>query len=158
MRETKSGTLLTYVIAIVIPVAVGMLSAFLTSDNMMIFSELNKPPLAPPAWLFPVAWTILYVLMGFASARIILSGHSNAMKIIAVYVVQLIFNFFWSIVFFHFSMYWFAAVWLFVMWLLILAFIKMSVKVDAVAAACFIPYALWCTFAMYLNLGVAILN
>ena len=51
MGETKNGTMLTYVVAIVIPLAVGMLSAFLTSNNMMIFAELNKPPLAPPAWL-----------------------------------------------------------------------------------------------------------
>ena len=158
MGETRNRTMLIYVVAIIIPVAVGILSAFLTGNNMMIFAELNKPPLAPPAWLFPVAWTILYVLMGLASARICLSGHPSTMKIMAVYVVQLIFNFFWSIIFFNFSMYWIATAWLLVMWLLILTFIKMSVGVDIVAVVCFIPYAIWCTFAMYLNIGVAVLN
>ena len=54
-------------LAVAIPLAVGGLSALLTMDNMVMFDAVNKPPLAPPKWLFPAAWTVLYVLMGIAS-------------------------------------------------------------------------------------------
>lgn len=149
---------ITYVICIAIPVAAGIISAFFTSNNMMIFAELNKPPLAPPAWLFPVAWTVLYILMGIASARVVLSGHEKTTQLIELYFAQLVLNFLWSIIFFNLSMYYFAAIWLFVMWLLIVIFTVKSRKVDMVAFCCFIPYVLWCTFALYLNIGVAMLN
>jgi len=52
---------------IALPVVVGLIASALTGDAMTSFGNLNQPPLAPPAWLFPVAWTILYILMGVAS-------------------------------------------------------------------------------------------
>jgi len=55
------------IISILIPLAVGGLSALLTSGSMQDFAAINKPPLSPPAWLFPVVWTILFILMGIAS-------------------------------------------------------------------------------------------
>ncbi len=149
---------LTYAISIIIPLAVGMISAALSRNNMAVFAEINKPPLAPPGWLFPVAWTILYILMGIACARIFLSGDPSSRTILIVYGLQLFFNFFWCIFFFNMGKYWFSATWLLVMWILILVFILMSRKVDMIACACFVPYIVWSTFAMYLNVGVALLN
>lgn len=158
MGESKVRTTVTYIVGIIIPVVVGFVSAALTSNNMRIFAELNKPPMSPPAWLFPVAWTVLYVLMGIASARIVLIKGDDSKKLLVVYAFQLVFNFFWCILFFNLSNYWLAAAWLLVMWILVFMFTFISRKVDRIACICFVPYIIWCTFAMYLNIGVALLN
>lgn len=78
--------------AISIPLAVGGLSALLTGDGMQSFQTVNQPPLSPPAWLFPLVWTILYILMGIASYLVV--GKEGSSKALTLYAVQLIFNFF----------------------------------------------------------------
>ena len=149
---------------IFLPLMVGLVSSALTGDAMMTFGKLNQPPLAPPAWLFPVAWTILYILMGVASYLIYrLNPKTKAEKKIQtaeliIYFVQLFFNFMWTIFFFRLEMRWFAFGWLIVMWLMILALICMCAKNRKAAAWCLVPYLLWCTFASYLNIMIAILN
>ena len=109
------------VLCIAIPLAIGSLSGFLTSESMEMFSSINKPPLSPPAILFPIVWTILYILMGIASYLILTSGQEkNRIKnALTVYSLQLIFNFFWSIWFFNFGWYLFAFAWLIILWILI---------------------------------------
>lgn len=154
------------IIAIIISLLVGGLSAFLTKDAMMVFDNIKKPPLAPPGILFPIVWSILYILMGCASYLIQnidvtkLNAEQVTLRknVLIVYVVQLIFNFFWSIIFFKFSMYKFAFVWLVVLWILIFVFIKKALKVNKVAAYLMFPYLLWVTFAGYLNIMIAVLN
>ena len=116
----KKINVVKLIIAIIIPLLVGGVSAFLTNDVMMVFNTIKKPPLAPPGIAFPIAWSILYVLMGISSYLINelnvdrLSGEKVALRknLLIIYVLQLIFNFFWSIIFFKFSMYKFAFVWL----------------------------------------------
>lgn len=147
------------IICIAIPLGVGALAAFLTSDSMQTFAILNKPPLSPPAWLFPVAWTILYILMGIASYLVYTSEKSvrvsNALK---VYGMQLIFNFFWSLIFFNLGNYLFALVWLIVLWILIFITIRLFDKISETAGYLMLPYLVWVTFAGYLNWGIFLLN
>lgn len=147
-------------ICIAIPLAVGGLSALISGNAMKAFGELEQPPLSPPAWLFPVVWTILYVIMGISLYLVLVSNAGN--KIIAPALVffglQLFFNFFWSIFFFNLSMYYFAFGWLIVLWALIFAMIVSFYKASRVAGLINIPYLLWVTFAGYLNLGIAFLN
>ena len=149
---------------ILLPLAVGLVASALTGNTMMEFGRLKQPPLAPPAWLFPVAWTILYILMGVASYLIFRlkprkKTEKNLRKAeLITYFVQLAFNFFWTILFFRFELRYLAFGWLVVMWLMILVLIIMAFKNQKAAAWCLIPYILWCTFACYLNLAVAILN
>lgn len=107
------------IFCIAIPLAVGGISALLTSNTMETFSTINKPPLSPPAWLFPVVWTILYVLMGIASYLVLTSEKPNR-DALTTYAIQLAFNFFWSIIFFNFELYLLAFIWLVLLWLLIL--------------------------------------
>ncbi len=149
-------------IAILIPLAVGGISALLTSSNMKMFELIDKPPLSPPAWLFPVAWTILYILMGISSYIIYENKYGFneeiSKKWLTIYGVQLVFNFFWSIIFFNLQAYWFAAIWLFIMWIIILILLIKSYKIDKRAFWLLLPYFLWTTFAFYLNVGIAILN
>jgi len=147
------------IICILVPLAVGGLSAFLTRNSMQNFEDINKPPLSPPGWLFPVVWTVLFILMGIASYLVATSGQPyKSRTAFWVYGIQLIFNFFWSLIFFNMESYLFAFVWLVVLWLLILLNIKLFYNISKPAGLLLVPYLLWVTFAGYLNLGIAILN
>lgn len=144
-------------IAILIPLAVGSLSALL-SGGMNSYAVLNKPALSPPAILFPIVWIILYVLMGISSYIIAASDSPDKKKALSVYWLQLLFNFFWSIFFFRFSLYLFSFVWLLAMIALIIIMIYRFYKISPIAAYLQIPYLIWCIFAAYLNFMVYQLN
>lgn len=147
----------TLIFCIAVPLAVGGLSALLTRNSMQTFDSINKPILAPPGWLFPVAWTILYILMGIASYLVITYRKPNGSALIT-YVLQLIFNFFWSIIFFNLSLYLFAFIWLVILWLLILKTTIKFYQISEPAGYLMIPYLLWVTFAGYLNFSIYLLN
>lgn len=159
-KETKQ-IIKIFVIAIAIPLAVGLLSALLTRNGMDIYSEVKTPPLSPPSILFPIVWTVLYVLMGIGSAIVYINrekDQKSAEDGLLYYVVSLAFNFTWSIIFFNFRWFLFAFVWLLVLLYLIVRTILCYRKVSPVAAYLQIPYAVWVTFAGYLNIGIWILN
>ena len=150
-----------YIIGCAIPLAVGGLSSFLTMGNMDIYKELNQPALAPPSWAFPVAWTILYVLMGISSTMIYLTEGVPGEKrsdALFTYAVQLAFNFFWSIFFFNLRAFLFSFFWLMCMWVLIIIMIVKFYRINKTAAYLQIPYLLWTTFAAYLNFMIYVLN
>lgn len=142
---------------IAVPLAVGGLSALLTRNSVQTFDSINKPRLAPPGWLFPVAWTILYILMGIASYLVITARKPNGSALLT-YGLQLIFNFFWSIIFFNLSLYLFAFIWLVILWLLILKTTIKFCQISKPAGYLMIPYFLWVTFAGYLNFSIYLLN
>lgn len=150
-----------YVISILIALAVGGLAAWLTMDSMDVYGTINKPSLAPPGWLFPVVWGILYVLMGISSALVYINNtvspqeKASALKI---YGLQLIVNFFWSIIFFNMQNYLFAFIWLLLLWVLIIVMIVRFARIKPIAGYLQIPYLLWVTFAGYLNLMIYLLN
>ncbi len=146
-------------VCVLIPLLVGGLSALITMGSMENFSALNKPPLSPPGWLFPVVWTILFVLMGIASYIVLERGSfAETRTALFFYGVQLFFNFFWSIFFFNFELYYFSFLWLLALWVLIIITAVLFFRISKPAGYLMIPYILWVTFAGYLNLGIAILN
>lgn len=147
-------------IALAIPLGVGGLSALVTGGSMGDYGQLNQPPLSPPGWLFPVVWTILYLLMGYASYRIWTSDAPQKRKTDAqrLYGAQLAVNFLWSLVFFGLEWRLLAFWVILLLWVLIYFTIKRFGKIDEVAADLLLPYILWVTFAAYLNLGAFILN
>ena len=149
-----------FAIALLFPLAVGVVSGYLTRDAQTMFSVMNKPSLSPPGWLFPVVWTILYVLMGIASYIIYQQGkdREDVKTALSFYIVQLAFNFFWTIIFFNYESYLFAFIWLIVLWNLVLITIIKFNKISRVASYLMIPYLIWVTFAGYLNLGIYMLN
>ncbi len=148
------------IICLLIPLAVGGLAALLTGSGMDNFETLNNPPLSPPGWLFPVVWTILYLLMGIASYLALESRGPEAIirRGIRLYAVQLLFNFLWPIAFFNLEWYLFAFIWLVALWILILLTAIQFRRVSKAAANLLIPYLIWVVFAGYLNLGICILN
>ena len=125
-----------------------------------MFSEtVNQPPLSPPAWLFPVVWSILYVLMGISATRISLAPDSTQKKQgLNLYIIQLVLNFFWSLIFFNLQAYGLAFVWLVALWITVFLMILSFRKADPVAALLQIPYLIWLTFAGYLSFAVWQLN
>ncbi len=154
------GNKILLAICIVIPLLVGGLAAFLTKDAMGTFEMVKQPPLSPPAWLFPVVWTILYTLMGISSYLIINSG-AEQMEIssaIQVYAWQLLVNFLWPTFFFNFQWYLFSFLWLVLLWLLVFLMIWRFKDISRTAAIMNIPYLLWLTFAGYLNFAIWLLN
>ena len=150
-----------YVISIAIARGVGGLSAFLTRNNMNIYGRIIQPALAPPAILFPIVWTILYTLMGISSARIRLKKEENpelVLDALFAYAIQLILNFFWSLIFFNMQNFLFSLIWLVLLWIAILVMIIRFYRVEPLAALLQIPYLLWVTFAGYLNFMIYQLN
>ena len=152
-------SMLIKALLIVLPILIGFASSILTRESMIIYGTLDKPPLSPPSIVFPIAWTILYLLMGIASALVYGSKASSDRVIgLILHFVQLIFNFFWSIIFFNQKNYLMAFIWLILLWLIVLSMIMYYKKVNNVASIMNMPYLVWLTFAGYLNLMVYIMN
>ena len=148
-----------YVISIAIALAVGGLSAVFTSGNMNMYDTLNRPPLSPPMWLFPVVWSVLFILMGVSSAMVyVKKTETDVSGALKIYGLQLIVNFFWSIIFFNMRAYLFAVVWLALLWILILIMIISFRKIKPLAGYLQIPYLLWVSFALYLTIMIYLLN
>ena len=150
----------TYALWIVLAEAVGALAGFLTREGTKLYaSSVAKPPLSPPALVFPVVWAVLYALMGIGAARVFLSPASALRsRGLRLFLLQLAFNFVWSILFFNFEAFGLSFVWLVILWALILMMTVTFGRIDRPAALLQIPYLLWVAFAGYLNLGVWLLN
>ena len=149
----------SFYIALGIPLAVGGLAALL-SGGMADFGEMNKPPLSPPGWVFPVVWTILYLLMGYSSYRIYTSDapKHKIRSALKLYIGQLAANFLWPLVFFGFHWYLPAFFVLLALWVLIFWTIQRFTRLDTKAGDLLLPYLIWVTFAGYLNLGIYLQN
>lgn len=152
----KTNNKSNLIISILIPLAAGALSS-LFSGNMS-YAAFNKPTFSPPAYLFPIVWTILYILMGVSSYIIYSSNDAEKRKALTTYILQLLCNFFWSILFFGYSQYLFAFIWLILLIVLIIIMIYQFYKIRPLAAYLQIPYLLWCLFAAYLNYSIYTLN
>ena len=148
------------IICLAIPLVVGGAAGLLTMNSMEAFEALNQPPLSPPGWLFPVVWTVLYVLMGIASYLVSVSDapHEEKARALWTYGIQLAFNFLWPIAFFNLKWYLFAVLWLVILWILILITALRFGRIRKPAGYLLVPYLLWVAFAGYLNLGIYLLN
>ena len=140
------------------PLAIGALSALLSSSGMSQYDMLTPPPLSPPGILFPIVWTVLFLLMGIGSARVYEKCCQGCPNALQVYSIQLALNFFWSIFFFSFQWRFFAFLWLLLLLGAVLSMMRCFYRVDRLSAYLQIPYVFWVLFAGYLNLGFALLN
>lgn len=145
---------------LMIPLLVGGLSALLTWNSMEIFETLQKPPLAPPGWLFPVVWTVLFLLMGTASYLVLESGGApeEIRQALKIYGVQLAVNFLWPLLFFSLQQYLLSFLWLLLLLVLIAVTFQRFRNLSPTAGLLLVPYFLWVVFAGYLNLGIFLLN
>jgi len=156
-NEIKWGKLLG---SVLIPLALGGVSAWLTRGSMAHYGQVYKPVLSPPGWLFPVVWTILYVLMGLASYLILRSDAPEEKKkrALTLYAVQLLVNVVWPLIFFNAERYLLAFLWLVALFVLVWVCAARFRAVCKRAGDLLIPYLVWLFFAGYLNLGVYLLN
>ena len=156
----KQSTWKVYAFWIVFTEAVGALAGLLTRNGTKLYAtSILKPPLSPPALVFPIAWAILYALMGIGAARVYLTPVSGIRaRGLQLFLIQLAFNFFWSVIFFNFQAFGLAFIWLVILWALILMMALTFSKTDRLSALLQIPYLLWVLFAGYLNYGVWQLN
>ena len=149
-----------YGVWILLAEGVGALSGWLTREGARLYGQtVLQPPLSPPAPVFPVVWPLLYLLMGIGAARVWLAPDSpGRQRGLHLFLVQLAFNFCWSLIFFNLQQFGLALLWLAVLWVLIVAMMTAFHRADRTAALLQIPYLLWVTFAAYLNFGVWVLN
>ena len=150
-----------YVISILIPLLIGGLSALISSGGMDFYKTINRPPLSPPSILFPIVWTILFILMGISWAMVATTKTTSPPQkrsAFYTYALSLIFNFFWSIFFFNLNWFLFSFLWLLVLIFLIIRTIMKYYRINPVASYLQIPYLLWVSFAGYLNLAIWWLN
>ena len=155
----KKRPFLSYLTFILLTEAVGLLSSLLSGDSSRFYDTMTQPPLAPPGWLFPVVWTLLYALMGFGAARIWLTGPSRErLRALLIFGLQLAVNFCWSLFFFNARAFGLSFLWLLLLWLLIILMIAAFRRLDRTAARLQLPYLLWVSFAGYLNYMIWQLN
>jgi benzodiazapine receptor len=146
------------IISLAVTLGTGVVAGLLTQGSMEVYNEFQKPPLSPPAIVFPIVWTILYIIMGISAYQIYESDLECRRSALIVFGVQLAVNFLWSIVFFNLRAYLFAFIWLILLWALVLAMILLFNRCRRSAALLQIPYLLWVTFAAYLSYSVWMLN
>lgn len=154
----KRNTRNTYLFWIGISELFGVLAGLLTRGGMKRFlTQAVQPGLMPPAILFPIAWTILYALMGIGTAQVQLYGR-HTKKAIRLFLLQLLFNFSWPFFFFNATAYGLALVWLIALWVQVLMMALEFEKQYNKAGLLQIPYLIWLLYAGFLNLAVWQLN
>ena len=146
------------VISIAIPLLTGILSSLITGNNMAEFELMNKPPLSPPGFIFPVVWTVLYILMGISYYIVSEAKGKNSGDAKLLYGLQLFVNFFWSIIFFSLKAYTFAVIWTILLLVLVISMTVSFYKVKRIAGYLQIPYVIWTAFATYITVAISILN
>ncbi len=138
------------------PVVLGSVVGFITSGSID-FSMLIKPSFAPPAILFPIVWTILYILMGISYGILKTKNLTND-RINKIYYLQLIINLLWSIVFFTFKWRLLAYLGILLLIVLVMLMIKEFYEKNKTSGLLQIPYLIWIVFASFLNLSIYLLN
>ena len=139
-----------------LPIVGGTLVGLIISGYMN-YGDMVKPPLSPPSYIFPIVWTILYILMGI-SYFIATKDNGNDKELNQIYILQLLVNFFWPIIFFVLKMYFSAFFWIILLIILVIYMIKELLKNNKISGYLQIPYFIWLLFATYLNIGIFLLN
>ncbi len=141
-----------------ITLGVGALAAFFTMNSMDIYSQINRPALAPPSIVFPIAWTILYTLMAISAYIVSQSECENKSSALTIFYAQLAVNFVWPLLFFNLQAFLFSFIWLILLVALVILMIYQFYKCKPISAYLQIPYLLWLLFASYLNFSIYIMN
>ena len=153
---SERGKLRIYAVSILIPVLLGGLTGWIISGSMD-YDMLNKPAFSPPAWLFPVVWTVLYILMGVSSGMLKVKGLFED-GISKLYYLQLFVNLLWPIAFFVLKWRLFSFIWIILLAVLVIAMAVKFYRKDKLSGLLQIPYAVWTVFASYLTLFAYLLN
>lgn len=144
-------------LSILLPVFLGSFIGFLTAP-FNDYYEIILPSFAPSGILFPIVWTILYILMGISSYIVVMSNSSNKYDALFIYGIQLVINLFWSVWFFVFKFYLLSFIWILLLIAFVVIMIKKFYEISKLSAYLQIPYLLWLVFAGILNISIYLLN
>lgn len=136
----------------------GSIVGFLTQRDSSFYANLIKPSFAPPAWLFPVAWGLLYTSMAVAMWLVIRQGSRDRHLLLGLYLAQLAINLVWPWIFFTQQALGMAFFWLILLWLMAAIMLQQFFQQSRIAGWLLVPYQLWLTFAAVLNFTLARLN
>ena len=134
------------------PLILGGLIGFIINSSMD-YTSLNQPPLSPPSIIFPIVWSILYLLMGISYFL-----YRKEYKKNYLYYLQLGVNLIWPVLFFNLKLRFFSIIWILILAYLIYRLIVEWKDKKRISAYLLIPYLIWTIFATYLNIGVFLLN
>lgn len=157
MKNTNYKLLITF---IVVALAFGGIGALL-GGNMDDFNTLEKPAFAPPAILFPIVWSILYILMGISAYIVCVNRTDDSSfknKALAIYLLQLVINCLWTLFFFRLNMLLFSFIWLIILLIVVIIMLVKFYKISPIAGILQIPYVIWLIFAAILNFAIYSLN
>jgi Tryptophan-rich sensory protein (mitochondrial benzodiazepine receptor homolog) len=148
------------IISITVSEGTGFLSVYFTRDSRLIYKLLEKPWFAPPSYVFAPVWIVLYLLMGIASYRVWMRGKEcqNEDKPITIYIIQLMLNYLWPILFFNLAMAGLAFLELIVLLIFVIWAAAEFFRIDRISGCLMVPYILWTAFAGVLNFYIWILN
>ena len=138
-------------ISLIIPLGVGFIVGMISGSGKG-YSGMVQPSFAPPGWVFPVVWTILYILMGIGDYLV------KDEKSLEIYKRQLAVNLVWSFLFFTFKWYLISFLWIILLVVLVVKMIKEFNSINKTAGKLQIPYLIWIIFAGILNFSIYILN
>lgn len=158
---TSSSKILPLSLSVIITLSIGGVASFFTIPQIKRwYIFLQKPVFNPPNWLFGPVWTILYIMIGISAYLIWIDkrDHVSFIKARTIYIIQLVFNFSWSIVFFGMHQILIALIVIVLLWVSIVINIKAFSKINKLAAWLLVPYLLWVSFASLLNFYICILN
>lgn len=151
------NTIKELLLYIAFPLLIGLIGAVF-SNSGVVYKTLNKPFFAPPAFVFPIVWTILYIFMGISSYRIYKSYDLNNDNALKIYLIQLLLNGLWSAMFFNLNLYIFGFIWIIILLIVVIYMTKVFSEIDKIAAYLLIPYIIWLIYAAIINFTIIILN
>ena len=144
---------------VIVCIAVGLLASYLQNESLtMWYPLLRRSPLSPPNIVFPIVWSILYLLMGISAGLVQGSGHETRRLVMTVFIVQLLFNFLWCITFFTMRNPLLGLLDILLLDAMVLLFIVLSFRVNRLASYLFVPYMVWLLIATYLNTYIYLHN
>lgn len=154
MKPIKLSKLLVFVL---VTELIGFLGSILGGSTKELYRSLVKPPFAPPGWLFAIAWIVLYLLIGIGAYLFSTEG-PGAPDVLKIYWAQLILNALWPLLFFRLHFYTAAAFLIGILIVLTALLMLRGRRLSSLATLFFLPYLLWLCYALYLNIGIVLLN
>ncbi len=139
------------VISCLIPLSLGLLVSFFL--NTKLYEQLIKPEFSPPRIIFPIAWSIIYILLGISNYLTSKNKEANI-----IYYISLAINLIWPIIFFNYKEYLIALIWIILLLIFVIIMTIKYFKINKLSGLLQIPYILWILYATYLNYNIFILN
>lgn len=157
-EESKRASWRSLIVLEAATLGAGALVGFLTQKDSAFYEGLTLPVFAPPGWVFPIAWTLLYAAMAAAMWFVLRERGRDRFILLGLYIAQFAVNLLWPVLFFVQQTLGLAFFWLVLLWMLAGIMLYQFFGENRVAGWLLVPYQVWLTFAAVLNFCIARLN